>query len=237
MSNHYHAVATDMAGALPAFLARFHRHLAMVLNVRRERSENFWSTDQTSVVLIVEDSDLVDKVVYALANPVAARLVDRTADWSGASSLRLMAPGHCGVAERPREFFRQDGPMPDSVTISARCPRHWTAEKWFARVLRALASAEAAIMRNRTPLGHQHAVPPKARATSPEPRRQLRPIVACRNLVRRLVELAFFREFRIAYARVRRRWVAGDRNVVFPAGTYLLRVVYGVPCAIPPAPS
>ena len=237
MSNHYHAVVTDKAGVLPAFLARFHRHLAMVLNARRERFENFWSTDQTSVVLLVEDSDLVDKVVYALANPVAAHLVDRTADWPGASSLRLMAPGCSAVAKRPGEFFRQGGPMPESVTIAANCPRHWTAEKWFTRVLQALASAEATIMRNRAPLGHRPAVPPNARAASPEPRRKLRPIVACRNLVRRLVELASFREFRMAYARVRRRWVAGDRDVVFPAGTYFLRVVHGVPCALPPAPS
>ena len=92
-------------------------------------------------------------------------------------------------------------------------------------------------MKDRVPLGYQPALPPKTRATSSEPRRKLRPIVACRNLVRRLVELAFFREFRIAYARMRSRWMAGDRNVVFPAGTYLLRVIHGVPCAMPPAPS
>jgi len=237
MSNHYHAVVTDKLGSLPAFLARFHRHLAMVLNARGRRVENFWSTDQTSVVLLLQDSDVVDKVVYALANPVAAHLVDRTADWPGASSLRLMAPGCSAIAKRPREFFRQKGPMPESVVVSARPPRHWTAEKWFARVVQALASAEAVILRNRPPRGKQPAVPPDARAGSAEPRRKLRPIVACRDLARRLLELASFREFRIAYARVRQRWVAGDRDVVFPAGTYLLRVVYGVPCAMPPAPS
>jgi hypothetical protein len=69
------------------------------------------------------------------------------------------------------------------------------------------------------------------RAASDEPRRELSPRVAARDPWKRLEALSrmlsFMREYREAW----RSWRAGVRDVLFPAGTYLLRVQHGARCA------
>src|SRR5690606_12259327 len=50
MSNHVHAVVTDVHGRLPEFLQLFHRHVAVALNASLGRKENVWAAHQTSVV-------------------------------------------------------------------------------------------------------------------------------------------------------------------------------------------
>ena len=40
-------------------------------------SAGLWAAEQAGAVRLVERSDVLDKVVYALANPVAAHLVER----------------------------------------------------------------------------------------------------------------------------------------------------------------
>lgn len=117
-SNHYHAVVYDPSSKLPLFLERFHKLCARALNARWKRWENFWAAEATCAVRLIEDADVLDKVVDALANPVADHLVDRVFDWPGASSLRCTAgvPRTVTVA-RPKIFFREAGPMPEVVTL------------------------------------------------------------------------------------------------------------------------
>ena len=78
----------DPSSKLPLFLERFHKLCARALNARWKRWENFWAAEATCAVRLIEDADVLDKVVSALANPVADHLVDRVFDWPGASSLR-----------------------------------------------------------------------------------------------------------------------------------------------------
>ena len=64
-----------------------------------------------------------------------------------------------------------------------------------------------------------------------EERRGLRPQVACRDKWKRIEVLKRLREFAVAYREAWRRFRAGQCDVLFPAGTYALRVHYGVACA------
>ena len=80
MSNHYHAVVEDPEGVLPAFLCHLHKMTARALNARWSRWENFWSAEPTCAVRLVEGADVLDKTVYALANPIADHLVQRALD-------------------------------------------------------------------------------------------------------------------------------------------------------------
>ncbi len=70
-----------------------------------------------------------------------------------------------------------------------------------------------------------------APTTTKEPRRKLDPRVAERDPLRRSAALArlldFWRDYRLAWL----RFAAGDRAVLFPAGTYALRVRFRVFCA------
>ena len=72
---------------------------------------------------------------------------------------------------------------------------------------------------------------PHAHPRRCEPRFRLKPRIASRDPSRRigaLLELKkFLRDYRAAWLERR----SGATNVVFPAGTYLLRVLHGVQCA------
>jgi hypothetical protein len=66
-----------------------------------------------------------------------------------------------------------------------------------------------------------------------EPRRALNPRVAARDKWKRIEALAGHVEFVRSYRAALERWRARDPDVVFPAGTYLMRVFCGVRCAAP----
>jgi REP element-mobilizing transposase RayT len=240
-SNHYHAVVYDPCGNLPAFLERFHKFAAKTLNERWDRGENLWSSEPTCVVRLVDLQDVFDKVIYTLTNAITDDLVDRVFDWPGASSLRHMGGRPISI-DRPRLFFRKRGPIAASVTLSPVAPAGWPggADAWNACVRDSVHKAEHAARERRLTSGTKVVgrrnvlrAAPSDRAMTPEPRRQLRPSIACKDPERRALALLLLREFRSAYARARARFVRLERDVVFPLGTYLMRLVYGVRCAVP----
>jgi len=54
MSNHHHTVIYDRDGRYPEFVEHFHKLLARSQNALRGRWENFWSSEQTCVVRLVD---------------------------------------------------------------------------------------------------------------------------------------------------------------------------------------
>ena len=70
-----------------------------------------------------------------------------------------------------------------------------------------------------------------ARPARGEPRRTLSPRVAARDKWKRIEALGRLVEFLRSYRQAWMARCAGDVAVVFPCGTYLLRVVHGVACA------
>jgi len=79
-------------------------------------------------------------------------------------------------------------------------------------------------------LGLVRATKPSTRATRKERRGRgtIRPQVAASTPLARKAALADIATFRQAYARARKRFREGERDVVFPAGTYQLRLLLGV---------
>jgi putative transposase len=241
MSNHYHAVAHDPHGRLPAFIEHFHKMIAKCMNRRWNRWENFWSSDETCVTRLVTNHDILEKVLYVLCNPIESDLVGRIADWPGSSSLGYMN-GKEKTIRRPKGgYFLEDGKMPKTATLRATVPpcitKEESAASWRAAVRAALSERETTILaerarKKRTVLGRKAVL--RARPTqAPSPdtiRRKLRPCIACLEPVRRALELRALKEFRVRYAEVRARWIAGDRSATFPAGTYRMRLL-GQRCA------
>jgi putative transposase len=242
MSNHEHLIVQDNHGNLPEFIGHLHRMLAKAMNARLGRWENFWASEQTSLVWLVAPDDAFDKLVYLLANPVAADLVEHVRDWPGACSFEQHLSGMAKTVRRPRGFFREDGPMPEQVTLCAERLDGFESlsdADWSARIAGAVRDAEEAARRARAGKGQRvlgrkavlRALPtdtPKTVAA----RRGLRPCVACRDPARRqrvLVALVAFREKRKA-ALIRH--LAGERGVLFPCGTYRVRGIFV--CAPPP---
>jgi hypothetical protein len=129
--------------------------------------------------------------------------------------------------------------MPASAELVLTTPRGFSsAEEFQAAVAVALRELEEAAQREigaRGFLGAKRvrAQSPFARPAPGEPRRELSPRVAARDKWKRIEALSrlvgFLRAYRAAW-RARR---TGDANVVFPAGTYQLRIEHAVQCVAP----
>jgi hypothetical protein len=143
------------------------------------------------------------------------------------------------TALRPKTFFRANGDMPESAELVLSVPPGFaSAEEFQARVAAATRDLEARRRRElqaerRGFLGRARvlAQKPFARPSSAAPRRGLDPRLAARDPWKRVEALArladFVRAYRDALAELR----DGARGVIFPAGTYQLRIEHGVRCA------
>lgn len=243
MSNHQHLVVTDPEGRLPEFLTRLNGISGRALNAHHGRWENFWASEQPNAVYLVEASDRLDKLIYLLANPVQDHLVDRARDWPGATSITQVLSGDSLVVERPDRFFREDGPMPEAVTLrAARLPgfEEMTQEEWSSLVLQRIRNIEEEARAERrknewSVLGLKGivAVDPTSRPKSVEPRGRLRPTIACKNADRRVLELDALVTFRMRYREAFEKWIRRATDALFPVGTYKWRL-FGAPCAARP---
>ena len=245
MSNHHHTGIYDAVGNYPAFLEHFHKLFAKCQNALRGRWENFWSSEQTSVVRLVEPTDVIEKMVYALTNPVKDGLVDKAHHWPGVSALASILHGKPLVATRPNHFFREEGLMPEAVTLSFARPRgyeHVSPADFAALVTHRIRQVEESVAGDRQRAGWQvlgrRAVLGQRWSDRPggrEPRRGLNPRVAARSKWSRIEALLRNRRFRDAYIAARSHFIDGVRDVIFPAGTYWLRRFARANCA--PCPS
>ena len=227
MSNHVHVVIHDVHGQLPKFLHLFHLLLARSQNCYLGRWEAFWASEQTSCVELVHDDDVLDKCAYALANPVAADLVETAAEWPGASSWAAMAGVRRLVATRPTHFFSTK--MPAAVDLPLHGLASMNMDDFVAAVRARVHAIEATTRRARVQAGRRclgrKAVLTQsffARPPSHAPRRNLAPRVACRSKWHRIERLAQNKAWQHAYAAARLAWLAGH-SVAFPEGTWALR--------------
>jgi putative transposase len=236
-ANHHHTIVVDLHGRMPEFLEGFHKLVAKHQNALRGRWENFWASEATSVVELLEPDDALAKLTYALCNPVKDHLVERADQWPGASSLRANLDGRAFSARRPTRFFRKDGDLPEVVTIQCVRPpafRQLSHDQWRTLLGERIAAAERAAATERRSNGrrvmgrrqvlHQR---PTDRPASHEPRRQLSPRIASLNKWARIEAIQRSKAFLAAYRAARNLWLAG-LAAVFPLGTYWLRLHGGV---------
>lgn len=242
LSNHWHLVVSDAGGTLPRFLQWVHEYVAKCVNASMGRRENMWSSEATSVVRLEGDEDVIDKIVYCLANPVSAGLVAHGHKWPGVRSCPKDLVGTSHVVERPPVFFREDGPMPARATLRFSrpdiCPE-LSGERLVAHVAELVGLREAALRDEHARAG----VPflgvkairrqrPTDRPRTIEPRRRLSPQIAAKDHGRRVAALARLKAFREAYRVALMRWRQGVRDILFPAGTYAMRVAHGADCVV-----
>lgn len=241
MSNHHHTGIHDRLGNYPEFLAYFHKLFAKCQNVLRGRWENFWSTEQTSVVRLETADDVISRMTYALTNPVKDGLVERSHHWPGVTSLPCLLNGTVLTATRPIHFFREDGPMPARATLRMHPPPDLGTKAladFRALVLAAITQTEIDWAKRRAVTGTRVmgrrqvlAQTPVDRPVTREPRRALNPRVAAVDTWRRVEAVLRNRAFREAYAHARAAFLAGVQGAIFPAGTYWLRRFSPIQCA------
>ena len=258
MSNHFHLVLTTRDSQLPAMMQLLDSLASRALNALRawsgsniERGYNF---------VVETDADaILEHCAYTLANPCQADLVAYARQWGGLTSYRL-SYGETLTVERPnfglwgkvrKHLMTSPGRAaragrtrtPDSVEFKLVRPPVWldrSDEEVRAEVLRRVAVREAAAEAKRAAKGrrvlgmkrvrqqHWNDIPnSRDDMFGPVPK-----AAGSRWAVREAKQRcrAFVREHREALV----RWLDGELDVVFPYGTYLMRVRYRVRCAGPP---
>ncbi|XXX74498.1 transposase [Sorangium sp. So ce134] len=240
MSTHLHLIVTDVTGVLPRFLQFFHRIVALGTKVLRRWEGPVWDHEAPSVVRLLTRAAVVEKIAYTLANPVAAGLVQHAREWPGAK-VDVGELGH-GVlrASRPAVYLDPENPQwPEEVTLSLSLPpvieqdgAEGFRQEVATEIERQERQAHAKLLQQgRRFLGAERAskISPYERATSYEALRERNPTFAVgreQGDAWRTAGAAL-RAFRASYRAALERWRAGVRSVVFPAGTWWMRVFHG----------
>jgi REP-associated tyrosine transposase len=235
LSNHFHLLVTDPDARLPAFHQFLDALVARALNASLGRWEAFWAPNSYSAVALATPDDVVDKAAYVLANPVAAGLVESGRLWPGLWSAPEQIGGEPLLVRRPKHFFDPKGSLPEIATLQLTPPPGFaSADAFRERLAAALAEKETQAVRNARGgfFGVARVLAQKAtgRPRSAEPRRTLNPRVAARDKWKRIEVLGRLKEFLDAYRAAWSACRAGKKEFMFPLGTYLLRVLHGVPC-------
>jgi hypothetical protein len=239
MSNHHHLVVSDPRGVLPDFLRELHRSTAKAMNASQGQWENLWSAEPCNVVRLVDEHDVVDKIAYVAANPVAAGLVARPEEWPGLS----MWTDRAIRVTRPGPYFDEHGSSPAALVLRAVVPnRGGDGESHASSSSRSVKTALAAkvadahrMMRSacRAFLGRAGVLAQSfiKRAKTFEPKRVVVPTVAAKDPLARRAMLAAQRVFRSAYRAALSEWRRGIRAAVFPFVTWWMRVHHATACA------
>ena len=243
MSNHYHAVICDPEGRLPEFMAHLNKLLGKCVNAHLGRWESLWSPEKFSAVALEDPDDVLDKILYCLANPVESALVESSRQWPGRSTKPHDYTKPAKSIRRPKVFFRDDGEMPESVRPEVTVPPAFedlTAAQFSAKLAKALAAREAELRAKHAAEGRKYlgreavlAQDPFDRPKSFEPRRGLNPRVAGRDKWKRIEAIKRLKSFLEAYRGAWERFKAGVKDVVFPAGTYWMCQHAGLSSAPP----
>ncbi len=238
MGNHYHTQVTDPLGQLPVFMTHFHKLVAKCINASMGRWENVWSSEKPSVVKLETEDDVLDNLAYIACNPVSAGIVDEPEKWPG---LIAYLPGQMLTAHRPDVFFRKDGDMPDTASLTLTRPPQFCnlsndayMKKLSEKIDRKKKEAYEEMKTTGRSFMGRAAIMRQNPTDSPntfETRRNLNPQVACKSKWHRIEALQRIKSFLQEYKEALRKWKDGYRNVVFPAGTYAMRIHAGVCCA------
>jgi putative transposase len=238
MSNHAHDVATDPDGRIVEFQRDCHALIARHVNAMFGEFESMWSREPTCRVECAEAADILDKITYTMCNPVEGLLVSRGHHWPG---VRRAWPAKPITIHRPPGFFRnaeRGGCWPDEITLTlsrppgledlsdselSDCLRNATEER-EARVRDAAQSRGQQFLGRRAVLRQ----PRHSHPTTREKRFGLRPTVAGKSIWTRIERLRQRTGWLTEYNQARDAFRDGQRDVLFPYGTFKLRRYYRV---------
>jgi hypothetical protein len=241
MSTHEHLIVTDPKGRYPDFLHRLHRLLSLGTKVLRKWEGPTWEPEQPSVVRLLTEQAVIEKLAYAMANPVHAGLVRHARDWPGITVLPHELGRRVWRVNRPDAYFNPKSVQwPDTTELVLTLPPCLT-QRYSPEAVRQAVQEELERQerlahkeikrRSWRILGAQRVIrlSPYRRATSFELLRSRNPTFA----VGRGHKKAFFRAvaelraFRRAYRYALEQWRAGLRSVVFPQGTWCMCRTHG----------
>jgi len=243
MSNHWHGIVSDPEGRLPELMAHLNKLVGKCINASLGRWESLWAPEKFSAVALEDEDAVFDKLLYVLGNPVEASLVASWREWPGAISGPRACASEPRLVRRPEVFFKDDGGMPKSLRLRATVPPCFSElrpRRFAAKLAAGLDAHEARLREDNaakglTIMGRSAvlAQDPFDRPRSFDPRRGLNPRVACKDKWRRIEALARRKEFLEAYREAWDSFKEGNKDAVFPEGTYWMCRHAGCACTSP----
>jgi len=252
-------VLTDRAGCLPRFMEELDSLLARALNAHHGTFGTLIEKSYNLVAVESEDK-LVEHCVYTLANPCSAHLVERSHHWKGVSSRRLAygvaikvrRPGASlwsGVRRHADRLTSQESKraehgrrskLPEEVELVLERPAimlELTDAELRSHVLERLREREQVLIDERIARGLRvmgwdaaMKVSPRSAPEQQEERFGRVPSYSASTASARLDAWRRRREFLARYYDALRRFLAGEWRAEFPAGTWLMKVRFGVTC-------
>ena len=250
MGNHYHIIYLDNDGRSPDFLEWVNRMLTLGLQrIRKKQGYAFSGSafdrgSSFSDQIIDSPEGLRAATRYLMTNPVSARLSKNPCHWQGFVSK----PGVQGIeARRPYWMTDQSGPEKETLhfskppeTMLPAEAAEMSYEAYCQKELEeAVRDARAALRRE-----GKHHFKPLRKVMQVSPLSSPKTTVKRGNmseLLRRACAVgasqvhAFLKSFREAYRTALTLYQSGNKKVVFPDGTWRMRVMFG--CQVAGCPS
>jgi hypothetical protein len=255
LSTHYHVVANNGTGCVTDFLQDVNALIARELNALRGTSGGFFDR-APGIQTVVGDGRVLRHCVYTLANAVAAGIVHKTAHWKGSNSLR-MEYGREYVVAKPRvglwskkvqhkhrkssqdsgrADFAGRSKLPDTAVLKLDRPpilRELSDGELRAKIREALTEKEAEVAEKRAGkpvLGMKAALKIDWRSVPADGEELFgrQPNFSTETVAQRVAMKRLRKRFQREYADALGRWNAGERDVVFPAGTVRMRLRHKV---------
>lgn len=247
LSNHIHVGVTDFDTDLSRFMHAMDRAIARCLIAYYRQThphrhlDAVWSRRSFSEVALLTPEAVIDAMVYSLTNPVKDGLVRDYRKWPGVCSRPADWVRSPRQAERPDYFFDQTDDDWASAALALTVPpmlRDRPVEQVVDDIeahlrdrQQALREAHAREGRSFRGVKAVRRAEPFESPTSVRPKGGRNPTVAAggnREMLREGIRLV--RHFRERYRAAWLEYKAGGRDIVFPAGTLLMRTVHAVRC-------
>ena len=238
LSNHMHLFKTDEQAEMPAFMRDLNAQTTRRVNSLTSRRGPLWDARKYSNVEVYGEAATWDKLVYVITNPIRHGLVGSPEEWPGLVSSLMEIRARKTLVKRPDLPCFRNSTLPKEVELELTIPpalSHLPFEVYVSQLAARVAEriselSQGVSAERRTFLGAErvlaasHEDRPKAKAGRIG---QLDPRLSCLEEDRSLLEerIQELRDWRNAYYEARRRWVQ-DRAVVFPHGTYAMRVYH-----------
>ncbi|RZO59856.1 MAG: hypothetical protein EVA89_14285 [Sandaracinaceae bacterium] len=256
--NHYHGEVTPTEANLPEFTQRAHRDTALFLQAALEElgydpPPCVWDKTPTHYMRLMDTGACLASALYLRMQPVADGLVERTADYPGVNTELALRKGGVVVLKRPPILASPDMPSQLEVPIHPNAvlargfggdlqKAAYVLKKREAELTERLRAARAAS--GRRVLGaevvkkiHPYAEPRTQRKRGPRPPAYKvggEPMESLDDLAAKREQLAAEQQrFWEDYEGSRERWRGGDRDVLYPAGTYEMQVEHRANVAEP----
>ncbi len=245
ISNHDHEVFTDPEARAPEFWQIFHALAARAINAHFDEGDSLWSTLPVNSQVLQSPSVVWDKLLYTLNQSVDAAITHYPGQWEGVTSWKLEY-GVPKVVKRPAVFF--DSRMPETIELMIHRPanvRPDLDDVELRAAVRAAAQHQAGDIRRaiqsqgRGFIGMERCKKlPRNYGTTTKMRpggwaSGFAPAISAPDPETRVRAITELQTFRADHRESMHAYRAGQHDVVFPAGTYKMRVQFGVRCHPP----